>query len=85
MRLICRDSLEETEPWLVEWAGRLAHWSERGKRPILFLHAPNDAAEPGHTARLLELLAEKGVAPPILPGADEAATMRGADQQGSLF
>lgn len=85
VRLICRDSLEETEPWLAEWAGHLAHWIERGKRPILFLHAPDDAAEPAHTARLLELLADKGIAPPVLPGDDGAATIRGSGQQGSLF
>lgn len=78
VRLICRDGAEETEPWLAEWAGHLAHWIERGKRPILFLHAPDDAAEPGHAAKLLELLAQLGVAPPPLPGEP-------TESQGSLF
>lgn len=56
LRLIGRNRLEETEPWLGPWARKLAGWIRLGLSPYIFTHTPNDAFAPMMARRFHELL-----------------------------
>lgn len=83
VRLVCHPDDEVNVPWLERWSALLARWIGHGRRPVVFVHCPNDAHSPRFARRLHELLsasAEVGAMPPW-PGEEEKAD----DQQLSLW
>ena len=56
LRLVGRNDLEATRPWLVEWAPVIAGWMKRGLAPFVFTHTPDDAYAPAMARALHEEL-----------------------------
>ena len=46
LRLIGRNHLEQTTPWVESWAEQVAAWILQGYRPLVFTHTPNDQYAP---------------------------------------
>ncbi|MEC8505358.1 MAG: DUF72 domain-containing protein, partial [Planctomycetota bacterium] len=46
VRLIGRNHLEQTAPWLAEWAQQVGQWIHEGLRPSVFIHTPDDKYAP---------------------------------------
>ena len=46
VRVIGRNDIQQTLPWLREWAARLARWIETGLRPFVFTHTPDELYAP---------------------------------------
>jgi hypothetical protein len=46
LRLVGRNDLTATGPWIDEWAAIVAGWTGDGLRPIVFTHAPDDRFAP---------------------------------------
>lgn len=81
VRLIGRNRVAEVEPWIAEWAVRLASWMEAGRIPILFAHTPDDTFAPVMARRFHERLRQlRPDLPPLAawPGEQEP-------KQRSLF
>lgn len=51
LRLVGRNSIDETVPWIDEWAATVAEWINRGLEPYVFTHSPNDAFAPAFAVR----------------------------------
>jgi uncharacterized protein YecE (DUF72 family) len=84
VRIVGRDNVEQSLPWLAEWSTIVAGWICNGSQPYVFTHAPNDAFAPelasafhallrGHLPSLPEL--------PLWPGRAELS----APRQQTLF
>ncbi len=56
LRLIGRNSLEETRPWILAWAIRVAEWIRDGRMPYVFAHTPDDAFAPAMAAAFHDTL-----------------------------
>jgi len=84
VRLVGRDSLEQSLPWLVEWSSIVAGWIRDGLEPYVFTHTPNDGFAPAAAEAFHGLLRQHlpGLPPlPVWPGRAE----RAAPRQQSLF
>lgn len=46
LRLVGRNSVHDTRPWIEEWAETVADWIRAGLEPYVFTHSPNDAFAP---------------------------------------
>lgn len=70
IRLIGRNIVEMSEPWIDEWAKTLAGWITIGLHPYLFTHTPDDAHAPDMARRFHERLSERVMLPamPDWPG-----------------
>ncbi|MCB0076953.1 MAG: DUF72 domain-containing protein [Anaerolineales bacterium] len=83
VRYIADPNLPANDPWLREWAQRVAAWIEAGRQPFVFLHAPDDFYAPRLARRFHQLLSDHvdvGRLPPW--PADEAPS---SAEQLSLF
>lgn len=73
VRFVGDPVIEKNEALLLEWAQRVVQWLEQGKRPYVFMHAPDDTEAP-NLARyfhdLVRKLAPDTVALPARPGAE---------------
>jgi uncharacterized protein YecE (DUF72 family) len=56
LRLIGRNRIELVDPFLDEWIPTLVEWMERGLKPVVFTHAPDDAFAPALARRLWDRL-----------------------------
>jgi uncharacterized protein YecE (DUF72 family) len=65
LRFVGRNRVEQADPWLAEAAREVAGWIREGKRPYVFLHAPDDVFAPTLCARFQEHLGRElpGVPP----------------------
>jgi uncharacterized protein YecE (DUF72 family) len=84
VRIVGRDNVEQTVPWLREWSLIVAGWIREGLAPYVFTHAPNDAFAPELAESFHALLREQlpGIPPlPVWPGRAEQA----APRQQTLF
>lgn len=83
LRLICRNRLPESQPWIREWAETVSDWLQRGLRPYVFTHAPDDQFAPIMAAamqRELHAIRSDVPAPAEWPGNRQPPL-----SQGSLF
>jgi uncharacterized protein YecE (DUF72 family) len=67
VRIVGRDNVEQTLPWLMEWSGIVAGWIREGLEPYVFTHAPNDAFAPELAESFHFLLREQIPEIPPLP------------------
>lgn len=84
VRIVGRDNVEQTLPWLMEWSGIVAGWIRDGLEPYVFTHAPNDAFAPELAEVLHSLLREQLPEIPPLPTWPGRAE-RAAPRQQMLF
>ena len=84
VRVIGRNDIQQTLPWLREWAARLARWIEMGLRPFVFTHTPDELHAP-RLARAFhdELRRHTNVLDELPPWPGERE--RNAGQQLELF
>lgn len=83
VRLVCHPDDEVNVPWLEKWSALLVRWIRHGRRPVVFVHCPNDVHSPRFARQLHGLLsaaAEVG-AMPAWPGEEETED----EQQLSLW
>ena len=75
VRLICHPDDEVNEPWFEKWSALLARWMAQGRRPMVFMHCPNDVHSPRFARRLHTLLSESAEvgAMPAWPGEEDVA------------
>ena len=52
LRLVGRNSVDDTMPWIKEWAVVIADWIKTGLEPYVFAHSPDEAFAPEFAARL---------------------------------
>ena len=52
LRLVGRNSVEETLPWIDDWSAVIAEWISAGLEPYVFCHSPDEAFAPEFAARL---------------------------------
>ncbi|MEM7782549.1 MAG: DUF72 domain-containing protein [Planctomycetota bacterium] len=46
LRLVGRNKVSKTAPWVEEWVPIIAQWIREGRHPIVFTHAPDDRYAP---------------------------------------
>jgi uncharacterized protein YecE (DUF72 family) len=84
VRIVGRNSLAATRPWLDEWAAIVAEWITAGLTPYVFAHTPDDTFAPPMAAAFHQALRAhlKSLGPiPEWPGILESRLPR----QQSLF
>ena len=52
LRLVGRNSVDDTMPWIEEWAIVIADWIKVGLTPYVFAHSPDEKFAPEFAARL---------------------------------
>jgi len=52
LRLVGRNSVDDTMPWIEEWAAIIAGWINAGLTPYVFAHSPAETFAPEFAARL---------------------------------
>jgi uncharacterized protein YecE (DUF72 family) len=52
LRLVGRNSVDDTLPWIEEWAVVIADWINAGLTPYVFAHSPDEKFAPEFAARL---------------------------------
>ena len=84
LRLVGRNSVDETMPWIEEWATVIADWIKAGITPYVFTHSPDEKFAPEFAARLHSQLQEQLSSLPDLPAwPGQSATK--APKQLNLF
>lgn len=85
LRLVGRNDLEATRPWLEEWAPHIANWLRQGLQPFVFTHTPDDFHAPA-MARALHLEIQKHIPQlPALPAWPQEKRTAGRAKQRTLF
>jgi uncharacterized protein YecE (DUF72 family) len=84
VRYIGHPELARNEPWLDEWAPRIAGWLTAGVEVYCFMHCPDEARSPGLCRAMQRRLEALGAAPP-LPWAAAADEPPAAADQLRLF
>jgi uncharacterized protein YecE (DUF72 family) len=77
LRIVGRNRIEDTQPWIDEWAPIIADWLRRGLSPFVFTHAPDDKYAPAFARRMHDAIsANLPTLPPLPPwlGETEQAT-----------
>lgn len=59
LRMVGRNRVEQTQPFIESWTPVIADWIRRGLRPIIFTHAPNDAIAPDFARRWMTTLQQE--------------------------
>jgi uncharacterized protein YecE (DUF72 family) len=67
LRLIGRNRIEETQPWIDSWSDIIAGWLAAGKQPYIFTHAPDDRYAPQVARQLHAAVRERYPALPAQP------------------
>ncbi|HEY0286005.1 MAG TPA: DUF72 domain-containing protein [Pseudomonas sp.] len=79
VRFIGRPELEANDPYVEQWAKKVAHWIEEGRTPYVFLHTPDNIQAPDLARRfhrqLMKLLPEL----PALPELDRGPQINQLD------
>jgi uncharacterized protein YecE (DUF72 family) len=83
VRYIGHPTPELNEPFLDEWAERLAAWLAEGTAVYLFMHCPDEARSPALCRAIQARLERLGAVPPLPWDSDE--TPPPAPEQLSLF
>lgn len=52
LRLVGRNSVDDTMPWIEEWAIVIAEWINARREPYVFAHSPDEKFAPDFAARL---------------------------------
>ncbi|MEO0414716.1 MAG: DUF72 domain-containing protein, partial [Verrucomicrobiota bacterium] len=65
LRLVGRNKIELTDPWLEEAADAAAQWIQKGMKPFLFMHAPDDQFAPYLCERFYQRLSQRIQLPPL--------------------
>lgn len=84
LRLVGRNSVDDSLPWIEEWAGVVAEWITSGLQPFVFTHSPNDAFAPEHASCFHHELQKRMSGLPDLPDLP-AAMLQRPPRQLSLF
>lgn len=83
LRLVGRNDVSESLPWIREWAPVIAGWIAEGLTPFVFTHSPNDAHAPEFAERLHEEVRQHTeLVPPLQAWPGRTA---GSPRQQSLF
>lgn len=56
VRFVGRNSIEQTRPWIEEWARTISEWVIDGLEPFIFFHAPSDRYAPDLVRLFREVL-----------------------------
>lgn len=75
LRLVLRNEAAAAQPYLAEWAPRIARWLAAGHSPQVFVHTPDDRHAPSLARELHRLIRAQMPALPALnpfPGESEA-------------
>lgn len=84
LRLVGRNSVDDTLPWIEEWAVVIADWINAGLTPYVFAHSPDEIFAPEFAARLHSELQRRLPSLPDLPEWPGQARKSGPKQL-SLF
>lgn len=57
LRLVGRNRIERVDPYLEQWVPILSKWIQKGLKPVVFTHTPNDQLAPLLARRLWNFLA----------------------------
>ena len=85
LRLVGRNSLEQTLPWLDEWAPVIANWLQKNLTPYIFTHAPDDTMVPPMARALHEKIRALVPGLPALPPWPSERPAKKPSQQRTLF
>lgn len=83
LRIVGRNLVEKTQPWVDEWAPIVAKWITGGLTPYVFLHAPNDLYAPDLADLFHQALKRELPDLPDLP--DRPAAVEESTKQRRLF
>jgi uncharacterized protein YecE (DUF72 family) len=65
LRYIGHPQLEQNDPYLSEWADRLADWLRQGVTPYVFCHCPDERFDPWICRKLSQLVSDRYPLPPL--------------------
>lgn len=85
LRLVGRNRLEETIDGIEGWVPAIASWIERGLRPMVFMHTPNEAHAPATARYLYERIRDVFPHWPELPGPPSVELPPASARQRQLF
>ena len=85
VRFVGRNDLSVITPWVDEWASIVASWIDRGLKPIVFTHAPDDAFAPQFGRLFDRAIREKTPELPGLPPWPGEVERASRKTQRSLF
>jgi len=67
LRIVGRNQIQQTLPWLSEWGPIIAGWLQQGLQPFIFTHAPDDRFAPEFATLMHEQIRRHLPALPELP------------------
>jgi uncharacterized protein YecE (DUF72 family) len=67
LRIVGRNQVSQTLPWLTEWGPVIASWLQQGLQPFVFTHAPDDRFAPDFAALMHAQISLSHPALPALP------------------
>lgn len=73
LRLIGRNDLDQTQPWIDEWVKIVAGWITIGLHPYVYTHTPDDAFAPQMAERFYLRLSERVMLPDLAEWPGRAA------------
>ncbi len=79
LRLIGRNNLEQTKPWIEKWTSTISDWLLDGLEPFVFCHTPDDRFAPEMTRELHRRILEK------LPNLEPLPEWEVVESQKTLF
>ncbi|MDB5389530.1 MAG: hypothetical protein JWM11_5176 [Planctomycetaceae bacterium] len=85
LRLVGRNDLRATLPWLEEWAPIIAQWLREGRSPFIFAHTPNDFFAPAMARALHQELLKHCPELPALPAWPHEKRLAIRAKQKTLF
>lgn len=77
VRWIAHPDSPATEASIRAWADRLSTWCREGRRPLFFVHCPDNGRAPALARRLRESLLDRGIGDGPRPWPGETATATG--------
>ena len=82
LRFVGRNRVDESQPWIREWAPRIVDWLKAGLAPFVFNHTPDDFLAP-HLCRAMqvEILRLEPELPAIKPWPAEIERQRDLKQK----
>lgn len=85
LRIVGRNKLDETTPWIFEWAPVIARWLSQGLEPFIFTHAPDDQFAPEFARRMHHAIRQHSPDLARLPEWPGETQVKSTRQQRSLF
>ena len=67
LRVVGRNRIEDTQPWIDQWAPTIADWLQQGLSPFVFTHAPDDKYAPAFARQMHQSISMNLLSLPALP------------------